>query len=287
MRAVLISRPTYSDGEDLARCLAERLGVLCISRTDLVELVDKNGMQARQVVESLSRASHAYLQFSRYRRAFVVLMRRAFLEIVRSHDVVYHGHACQFLVPDLPAHLRVRVNAPENMRVRRAAAQLQLPSDEAKEIIRRGDEEQSRWARFVYGKDVRDPAQYDVCVCLGCLPMSSVCTMLAALADHRELQPTSDQREKLEDIYLAASVEEALVLHPVTHEVEVVASASKGSVQLKGPYLEQNVQHDVEIIAGSVPGVASVAYEVGYAVGLDNLGLESDYDRFPHAGITL
>jgi cytidylate kinase len=286
MRAVLISRPTYSEGEKLAKCLAEHLGVQCISRADLMELVGKKGLHARRVVESLSRASHAYLQFSRYRRAFVVLMRRAFLEMVRSHDLVYHGHACQFLVPDLPAHLRVRVNAPESARVRRAAAKLELPSDEAREVIRREDEEQSRWARFMYGKDVRDPSQYDVCVCLGCLPMSSVCAMLSALADHKELQPTPDQRKSLEDIYLAACVEETLVLHPVTQEVEVAASARQGVVQLTGPYLEPKVQHDTEMIAGSVPGVSSVGYEVGYAVGLERPGLETDRDRFHGTGIT-
>lgn len=286
MRAVLISRPTYSEGEELARCLAERLGVQCISRADLMELVGKKGMHARQVVESLSRASHAYLQFSRYRRAFVVLMRRAFLEMVRSYDLVYHGHACQFLVPDLPAHLGVRVNAPESARVRRAAAKLELPSDEAKEVIRREDEEQSRWGRFMYGKDVRDPAQYDVCVCLGCLPMSSVCAMLAALADHRELQPTSEQRKTLDDIYLAACVEETLVLHPVTSEVELAASARQGAVRLTGPYLDPKVQQDTEMIAGSVPGVVSVKYEVGYAVGLERLGLENEQDRFARTGST-
>jgi len=251
-----------------------------------MELVAKKGMHARTVMDSLSRASHAYLQFSRYRRAFVVLMRRAFLEMVRSYDLVYHGHACQFLVPDLPAHIRVRVSAPESVRVRRAAATLKLPSDEAKEVMRREDEEISRWARFMYGKDVQDPAQYDVCVCLGCLPMSPVCAMLAALAEHPALQPTSEQRKTLEDIYLAACVEETLVLHPVTREVEVVASARQGAVRLTGPYLDPKVQQDVEMIAGSVRGVKSVGYEVGYAVGLERFGLENEQDRFARTGNT-
>ncbi len=76
------------------------------------------------------------------------------------------------------------------------------------------------------------------------------------------------------------------MLHPVTHELEVAASARQGVVQLTGPYLEPKVQHDAEMIAGSVPGVSSVSYEVGYAIGLDRLGLENDQDRFPRAGIT-
>ncbi len=79
MRAVLISRPTFSGGEDLAECLARKLGMTCVSRADLVRLVDRKGAFAKQVVASLSRASHAYEQFSKDRRAFVVLMRRAFL----------------------------------------------------------------------------------------------------------------------------------------------------------------------------------------------------------------
>ncbi len=273
MRAVLISRPTFSGGEELASCLAGRLGVPCVSRADLVRLVDRRGACAQRVVASLSRASHAYQQFSRDRRPFVVLMRRALLEMVRRHDLVYHGHACHFLVPDLPCSVTVRVNAREPLRVRRAAERLELSEEEALEVIRREDEARVRWARFLYGKDLRDATLYDLCVCLDTLPRSAVCTMLEALFHAPELAPTARQRQRLEDLYVAACVEETLVLHPETRHLEIAAAASRGEVRLTGPYLDPAVRRDVEAIAGSVEGVRSVRYEVGYEAAFGPLGL--------------
>lgn len=284
MRGVLISRPTFSDGEEVARCLAGRLGVPCISRADLVREVDRKGAYAQRVVASLSRASHAYQQFSRDRRVFIVLMRRALLEMVRDHDLVYHGHACHFLVPDLPCSITVRVNAPEALRVQRAAERHQLSTEEARDIVRREDRERVRWARFMYGKDLRDPTLYDICICLGCLPRAPVCSMLATLVTDPELEPTSEQRERLEDIYLATSVEETLVLHPVTQELEVAALARGGAVRLVGPYLNPKAQSDVVAIAGSVPGVRSVSYEVGYAEAFEPLGPGRTPDTLPAPG---
>ncbi len=275
MAVVLISRGTLSGGQEVAECLAERLHVRCVSREDLVALVDREGAHAKKVVESISTATHAYQQFSRDRRPYIVLMRRAFLELIRQGDLVYHGFACHFLVSDLSRCLKVRVNAPIEYRVEKAKERLHLSNEEALEHIRTEDETRVRWARFMYGRDVRDPTLYDICFCLRYLSVDFVSTVLAASVDRPELQPSPEQRREFNDMFLAACVDARLVSDPATSELEIGANSTGGRILLEGPYLKPQDRETVERIATAVPGVRDVTYRAGYG---------STFERVPFAG---
>ena len=231
--------------------------------------IDREGEHARQIVASISKATHAYEQFSRDRRAYLILMRRAFLELIGEGDLVYHGFASHFLVADQPGCLRVRVNAPLSYRLRQGLRQGGVNSEEeAREQIRRVDEERVRWARFMYGRDIRDPTLYDICFCLRDLSVEFVAALLSAAARRPELQLTPEQRRLRRASALAAAVEARLVLDPATAELQIAAraeaGAETGAIQLKGPHLKAEVLARVEQIAMRVDGVRSVTYRIGY-----------------------
>jgi hypothetical protein len=263
MPVVLISRGTMSGGRALGECLARRLGARCVSREDLVASVDTHGAHAKKVLESLERATRAYQQFSQLRRPYIILMRLALLEFVREGNVVYHGHAGHLLVPGLACCLRVRINAPMALRVRNAVERLGLAEPEAHEAVLREDEERLRWARFMYGRDIRDPQLYDVTFSLDRLSLAAICAMLAGVATSPDLEPGPDARAAVETLYLATRVEAALVTHPDTLALEVGAEARGGNVLLEGPYLDPPGVERVLEVARAVPGVTAVEYQPG------------------------
>jgi cytidylate kinase len=252
-----------SGGEALAHCLAERLSLRYVCREDLLKVVDAQGAHAMEVRASLDHATRAYDQFGQLRRPYIVLMRRALLGFIREGNVVYAGYASHLLVPTVPCCLRVRINAPMSLRVRNAMRRLDLPEEDAKEAVRREDEERVRWGRFMYGKDIRDPNLYDVCFLLDRMSLEAICTMIAAGLRERIFEPTPEAARALQDLFVAASVEAALVSDPRTLSWEIGARVRDGGVLLEGPYLEDRPRADVLEVVRGVPGVRQVEYQPG------------------------
>ncbi|MGE5344760.1 MAG: cytidylate kinase family protein [Acidithiobacillales bacterium] len=269
MPVVLISRGTMSGGEALAHCLAERLSLRYVRREDLIEVVDAQGEYAKKVRASLDRATRAYDQFGQLRRPYLVLMRRALLGFIREDKVVYAGYASHLLVPNLPCCLRVRINAPMALRVRYAISRLGLPESEAREHILREDEQRVRWGRFMYGHDIRDPDLYDVCFFLDRMSIDTICSMVMAGLAEKDFQRGPEAGKALEELFLSASVEAALVSDRRTHAWEIGARARDRSVLLEGPFLEERQLSDVLEVARGVSGVEAVEYQPGCVSSFD------------------
>lgn len=252
-----------SGGEALAHCLAERLSLRYVCREDLIEVVDAQGAHAKKVRASLDHATRAYDQFGQLRRPYIVLMRRALLGFIREGNVVYTGYASHLLVPTVPCCMRVRINAPMSLRIKNAVHRLNLSEEEAREAVLREDEERVRWSRFMYGSDIRDPNLYDVCFLLDRMSLEAICSMIAAGLKERIFKPTPEAAKALQDLFIAASVEAALVSDSRTLSWEIGARSRNGNVLLEGPFLEDRPLADVLEVVRGVPGVSEVDYQPG------------------------
>lgn len=252
-----------SGGHALATSLSERMNYRSVSREDLLAVVDSHGELAKKVVGGLNKATRAYEQFSQLRRPYLILMRFALLEFVRQGNVVYHGHSGHLLLPNLACCLRVQITTTKTSRIENAMKRLNLSREEAREAVLQEDEERVRWARFVYGCDIRDPHLYDAWFSLARLSIPAIVTMIASALQEKEFQPTPEAAEGLENLFLATHVEAALASDQRTYSMEIGARAKRGLVVLEGPFMEDAQLATVLDIAGAVPGVTTVDYQPG------------------------
>ncbi len=263
--ALLISRGTMSGAAMIAECLAQHGGMRCVTREDLLAAVNSYGGLATRIAEQIRNAEHAYEQFSNIRRPYLILMRRALLECAREGGLAYFGYSGHLLVPRIAHFVRIRLIAPIEQRLARARRSLGCGEPEAREYLRNVDAERARWARMMYGVDIRDPAGYDICINLERLSLQGACELLAKARGQTDFQPTPGSLAHVENEYLATQVLAALVTNAETLPVEINAVASEGAVRLIGPYLARDPMRTVLAIAGAVPGVREVEYEPGYA----------------------
>ncbi len=264
MSVVLISRGTMTGVARLVERLKSRTGVRCVSREDLARRVDRHGKLARDVVERLSKATQEYEEFCDLRRAYVILMREALLEFAVHDDLVYHGYSGHLLLPPIDHFIRVRITAPLEMRVKMTRERRGCSAEEAGEFVRQDDEDRVRWARFMYGQDIRDPQLYDACINLGRLTLDTACNLISELLEDADCQPTPASARAVDELLLASRVESALAADPRTSTVEASAKAGAGRVVLTGPYLVDAQLDTVVEIARGVAGVREVEYEYGY-----------------------
>jgi two-component system response regulator CpxR len=274
MPVIFISRGTMSGVHLLVDCLHERTGIRCISREDLERIVNRYGELATRVVEKLANATSAYDQFSELRWPYMVLMREALLEEIRADNVVYHGYSGHLLLPILRHFVRVRIEAPLDLRVKMTMERLGCDETTARDYIVEADDHRVRWARFMYGRDIRNTLLYDVHLNQERVTMETACDILEHIMAAEDFQASAESQGEVERLYLAAGVEVALVTDPRTRALEINAAAQNDGVHLTGPYLEDSEVATVKEIALAVAGVEKVDYIPGYTSKLE---IESYY----------
>jgi Cytidylate kinase-like family len=265
MTVMLISRGTMSGVHLLVDCLKGRTGIRCFTREDLEEIVDHHGELAKRVLEKLAHATSAYDQFSELRWPYLVLMRKAMLEEICSDNVIYHGHSAQFLLPVIRHFVRVRIDAPLDMRVEMTMKRLECAENEAREYIAETDQYRVKWARFMFGKDIRNTLHYDMNLNIGHMTLGSACTILECVLKENDFQASPESQEIVDRLHLAADVEVALVTDPRTETYEISAKVDENGAQLIGPYLEDSELETVLEVARTIPGVKDLQYTPGYA----------------------
>jgi cytidylate kinase len=271
MPILLISRGSMSGGQIIAQGLSHLSGYRCVTREDLIPIVNQYGELASRVTASISAATQNYQKFSELRRPYKILMQLALLEYARKDNMAYFGYSGHLLVEGISHFIRVRLIAPTGLRVITTMESLHLPEDEARDFIRRSDEQRTHWARFMYGKNITDPRLYDLCINLERVSFAGACSMLIGAAQEKEFQPTEESIRTMENMYMAARVEAALVTNPQTHSYEISVTVDNGTAKLEGPYLDDSGKAMVSEIAGSVPGIDRLEYEPGYAPNLEFL----------------
>ena len=264
MPVVLISRGTMSGVALLVDRLCEQTGIRRVSREHLVELVNRHGELARRVVEQMSHATREYEDFCELRRPYLILMRAALLEYAVSGDLIYEGFSGHLLVPRVTHFRTVRIHAPVEMRVDMTMDRLGCDADEARQYIERDDEDRVRWARFMYGQDIRDPSLYDVCINLQRMSINSASKIVQGLIEDPECQVTPESQAAVQGALVAARVEAALVTDPRTEAIEAGAQVSNGRVIVTGPYIDETRHAVVLELARGVDGVSEVEYRYGF-----------------------
>ena len=269
MPVLFISRGTMSGVQELAKQFHERTGIRCISREDLLQVVAKHGDLALKVVTQLSEATSAYDHFSQLRRPYIILMRQALLQEVQKDNMLYQGFSGQLLVPRIKHFVRVRINASLDLRIPPTMEKLGLDEENAVKYIREMDDQRVRWARYTYGRDIRDPLIYDFQFNLGHISIKVLCGIMQNLMSEPEMQASEESQAQVRKLLESTNIEAALVCDKRTRKFEIKAHFEVDSVKLVGPYLEENDLAIVKEIVRETVQVEEIEYTPGDTSTID------------------
>src|SRR6185369_15704491 len=152
MAIITISRLTGSGGREIATATAAALNFQLIDRRAMDIVIDQ---QFPVRTEQLSR-------IKKDRRVYDEMMRSAIAEVAATHNVVILGSGAQFLFAKVASSLHVQIVAPLPYRIARVMRLANVDRPAAEKIIEDRDREKEIFIRTLYGKDWRDPADYDL-----------------------------------------------------------------------------------------------------------------------------
>jgi len=174
---VTISRAVGSQGGEVAQQLAQRLGWPLFDKELLQHMAGDDQVRAR-LYETMDERDTSWLEsMLRWllhgelrREDYFYRLSETVLALARQGPAVYLGRGVDFILPQ-DRGLRVRILAPEEMRVRHYARQHACDLRTARAEIARLEREREDFIRQYFGRPKADPTRFDLLLNLGRVPI--------------------------------------------------------------------------------------------------------------------
>jgi cytidylate kinase len=257
MSIITISRGSYSKGKEVAEKLAKKFGYECISRDIILEASEHFHIPEIRLKRAIHDSSSFLNRFTHGKEKYITYFEEAFLDHVRKDNVVYHGLAGHFFLPEISHVLKVRITAELKDRVKEEMRRENISADEARNLLIKDDDERRKWSHHLYGINTSDSSLYDIVLHIGKLTVDDVIEILQNTIQLPCFKTTLESQKALDDLYLAANVKTHLVNKITSTEV----SAKDGVVVVT---VEASLRQEyaltakVKNIVGKIPGVKEV-----------------------------
>ena len=190
---LLISRDKGAGGSAAGQLAGQRLGWQVFD-SEIVDAIAQKANVRRELIESLDERDRetitdivrGFLHPQPIQTAgYLANLREVVLTLGHQGDVVIVGRGAQYILPS-QFGLRARLVAPVEVRIRRIAGAGKLSLKAAQAEVEKSDQERARLNRRHFGRDQRDPLNYDVIINTAELTVEEAADIMVA-AVHRKL----------------------------------------------------------------------------------------------------
>ncbi len=163
MKFVTISRDTGSLGDEIAKLLAEKLGVLQITRDYALKNWFPEIASAHEL-HMLSESPGYYAKISSSGMTFQQFLEKKLHETVAAQPVVISGMGSQIIFQDHSDALHIKITGSREIRIKRMIHRNNLSFDDAKKILELTDRRHKRYILILYHTDWMDSLIYDLTI---------------------------------------------------------------------------------------------------------------------------
>ncbi|HLJ66350.1 MAG TPA: cytidylate kinase-like family protein [Chloroflexota bacterium] len=205
MTVITISRQDGSLGDEIARDVAEKLGLRLVGQEMINEVAQRLGVSPGAVTNRDEREPGLAAELVRTMRrlypatvstghdesdvvdesSYLQMIRQLIWELARGDDVVIVGRGASFILGRNPDILHVLLVAPLEIRVERVMAAEGIGQRTAAQRIREVDASRARYIRHHYGANWLDVTQYDLVLNTGHFSQLKASEIVCAAAPMR------------------------------------------------------------------------------------------------------
>lgn len=266
MAIITISRGTYSGGKELAKGLADRLGYRLLSREQLLTDATKEYGVSEDKLETALMLKPGFLEgLSLKRIHYIAYVTAALCKEVQADNVVYHGQAGHLLLKHVPHHLRLKVVADMEYRIKAAMARSNFTHERAIEYIKHMDGERDKWVKALYNVDRTDPSTYDMVINLENIHIDKACDIVAH-AVGLGFQTTPESQKRVDDLVVSSEIRARIAVDAAAQHIadeHIDVDASDGIVTLTGTVRSIADADKIREIARQQAGVKDIVSRMG------------------------
>ena len=199
MKVITISREYGAGGGEVARKLAKRLGWEVLDRELLHQAAEIEHVPDAELERLDEKAISMADRFSLHppHRKYLHGLTEAVRRAAERGNVILVGRGARHLLGETPDALHLRLVAPLEWRTERMARREGCSVDAAHERCFEVDHIRELFTRYFFGPTATQPAQYDLVVNMGRVPLEDVMNMVAAMVHAGPIGNTSTGRRVL------------------------------------------------------------------------------------------
>jgi len=270
MSIMAISQTLGSLGDEIGRELARTLSYELADREIILKAADRFGGGVRGLEHVTDEKPSLWERFAETERRYRAYIEAIVWDLAARDKVVLLGRGAPFILRRVRHCVRVRITASERLRATRVEHQQGFTADAAERIVRQSDRERGARIRFLYHVDWDDPLLYDLVVNTDRLGVKEAARVAQEALRNERFQPSPDSLGEVRDLSLTAQAQAtlladpraALLLHPVTRQLQVSVTCKDGHVTLAGTVVGEELRGIAEEIVGKLPGVTGVRSEI-------------------------
>jgi cytidylate kinase len=266
---ITVTRQLGSQGDGIARALAEHLGYRYVDKRSIVPAMRAYGAEVEPDAPEIEEKRPTFWErLSEERRYHSIMLRSAVYAMALQDNVVFVGVGAGMLLQGLSHVFKVLMVAPLDVRLARVMASGMpghagpVDRDRAHELIRADDRETAGYLRYLFNIDYRDPKLYDVVLNTGRWGVPRAVEYLEELIGLPEVSRTAGSVARLENLALASLVEARLVSHAGIWVHRLRAVSDRGQVTISGEVITDEDRDLAQEIVLGVPGVRAVVNEL-------------------------
>lgn len=162
MAVITISRDLGSGGREVGLRLSDSLRCRFIDREYILAGIKAAGHKWEKWTAGLDeRTPRVWERYDWSYRGFVAMVQSTIMNEAASGRVIIMGRGGSYLLKEVPFALRVRIVADFKQRVARVSMREGIDEDSARWLIERTDRERAGFLLTAYGRNGKDPADYD------------------------------------------------------------------------------------------------------------------------------
>jgi cytidylate kinase len=263
MAIITISRGTFSGGKALAQTLGKEFGYRLLSREELLQAAAERFGASEGELESALTHRPGFLERHRFTRLhYIHCVQAEMARAVQSDNVVYHGQAGYLLLRGVAHHLRVKVVADLEYRIKAAMERTNLTRDRTIEYIKELDEARDKWVERVYGVDRNDPTCYDLVINLEQISLPAACAIVAEVVQ-RDFQTTPESQRVVDDLTFASAIRAKISIDRDIADDVLEIEVKDGVVTITGTVRSLNDADRVRALVKAMPGVKRIESKMG------------------------
>ena len=201
MAIITVSRGSYSFGKIISERVAEILGYKCISREILVETASKHHVEEKDLFKALH-DSPSFFESKKNREKYLNMIKATLIEHALEDNLIYHGNAGHFLLPNISCLLKVRLVADLNERIELVMKLKNINENEAKKEIENEDRQRTQWTKILYNQDLNSPFLYDIIIHIQKIDIDKACNIICNIIEDDRFNMTDMCKKKLIDEYI-------------------------------------------------------------------------------------
>lgn len=259
MPIIAVCEDAFSGGRELAKTLAERLGLRYVDSAILVERAAAWGGDQEKLRAAFESAPTFFDRFTRHRQIQTVLLQAAVAEDVRDGNAVCYGIAADLLSLERKQVLRIGLQVSHRFRRLQAQEHLKLNDAEAEKYLNESDQKRRRWLAYLFGSTAELPLGFDLIINLEQMSVDTAYTAVFEMILHRNRLGTTDPAP-LKRFELSSRIKAAFALDPETSHVDIGVEVHDSTAVLRGTVRSVEEMDAIKRVPLPIPSSLTVDY---------------------------